>query len=214
MPGPSSPMQISGRGQAYASALESSRWGISRDRTCFRSCNGTFHLLRAPGIGQNWILEPTSSIGSQCRNIPFREDIVESAVRTTVSVPDSHPSEPSPLQTVNVDASLPPFPETFPRLISSIRNKMENAESQQEVPNLSWQELLPWLPTIYREGGVHRNFSYVHAPLLMLVNRGEYGAQVQLRIDQDRLVANQTDLSYLTWQGVLYSPGQMPNHLS
>ena len=49
-------------------------------------------LKRAPGIGQNQIPEPASSIGSQGSNIPFREDVVKSAIWTTVSVTNGHPS--------------------------------------------------------------------------------------------------------------------------
>ena len=48
----------------------------------------------------------------------------------------------------------------------------------------------------------------------MLVNREECQTQVQLRSDYDRLMATSVHLSYLTWQGVPHSIGQVPNHLS
>ena len=64
------------------------------------------------------------------------------------------------------------------------------------------------------ERGVLRNASLVQAPQLMLVNRSEYGIQVQQRIDQERLVAAPADPSYLTWQGVPHLIGQVPNQLS
>ena len=59
-----------------------------------------------------------------------------------------------------------------------------------------------------------RNAPSVQIPQSMLVNRVDYGTQVQLRLDQDRLVATQTDPSYITWQGVTYSLGQVTNYLS
>ena len=48
----------------------------------------------------------------------------------------------------------------------------------------------------------------------MLANRDEYGTHIQLRGDQNRLVAALADPSYLTWQEVPCSLGQVPNHLS
>ena len=48
----------------------------------------------------------------------------------------------------------------------------------------------------------------------MLVNREECRTHVQLRSDHDRLMATSAYLSYLTWQGVPHSIGQVPNHLS
>ena len=78
-------------------------WWISRERTCFRSHTGTSLLSQAPGRGQNCIPEPTSSIGSQGRNVPFKEDVVESTIRTSVSVANDHPLVPLPLETVDVN---------------------------------------------------------------------------------------------------------------
>ena len=59
-------------------------------------------LSRAPGRGGNWIQEPASSVGSQGRNIPFK-DIVRSAIRTTVLVANGHPSVLPPLEMVDVN---------------------------------------------------------------------------------------------------------------
>ena len=42
-------------------------------------------------------------------------------------------------------------------------------------------------PTRYIEGDELRNAPSIQAPQSMLVNRGEYGTQVQLMINQDRL---------------------------
>ena len=53
---------------------------------------GPASLPRALGRGPNQILEPCSSISFQGRNVPFREDVIESAVRTTVLVANSHPA--------------------------------------------------------------------------------------------------------------------------
>ena len=48
----------------------------------------------------------------------------------------------------------------------------------------------------------------------MLINWEECRTQVQLRSDQDRLMATLVDLSYLTWQEAPHLVGQVPNHLS
>ena len=45
--------------------------------------------------------DPVSSVGAYGRNVPFREDIVGLVNRATVSVANSHPSVPSPLEIVN-----------------------------------------------------------------------------------------------------------------
>ena len=62
-------------------------------------------LSRALGRGQNWVLGPVSSTGTQSRNVPFRKDTVESVVRTTVAVVNSHLSVPTPLEMVIGDES-------------------------------------------------------------------------------------------------------------
>ena len=81
-------------------------------------------------------MEPASSIGSQGRNVPFREDIVESAIRPTVLVANSHTSVPSHLEMVDIDAFWPPSSETLPRVQILIRNGVEHAETQPQVPHL------------------------------------------------------------------------------
>ena len=48
----------------------------------------------------------------------------------------------------------------------------------------------------------------------MLVNWEECGTQLQLRSDQDILMAASADPSYLSWQGVPHSIGTVPNLLS
>ena len=47
------------------------------------------------------IAYPTPSIGSQGRNVPFREDVLESAIKTTVSVANCHPLVSPLLETVD-----------------------------------------------------------------------------------------------------------------
>ena len=79
-------------------------------------------LRRALGGGQNQILAPASSFGSQGRNIPFREDIVEPAVRTTVSVANNHPWVPPPLETAGSNELQSSSLETPPRVRISNRN--------------------------------------------------------------------------------------------
>ena len=83
---------------------------------------GPFPLLRAPGRGQNQIPEVASSISSQGRNVLFREGIVKSAVRTTVSVANIHPLVPPPLEMVIVDELQHPSSGTLPRINILIRN--------------------------------------------------------------------------------------------
>ena len=170
-------------------------------------------LSRAPGRGWNWIPVPVSSIGSQGRNVPFRGDMVESAIRTAVLVANGHPSVPPPLETVYINDLQPPSPEILPRVRISVRNGVEHMVTWWEVPRIFWQELPPWNPTRYIEGGVHRNGSSVWVPQSMLVNRVEYGTQVQPRINWDRLVAALANPSYLTWQEVACSLGQVADHL-
>ena len=75
---------------------------------------GPPHLSRAPERDQNWIPEPASSVGSQGRNIPFREDIVESPIRTTISVANDHPLVLPPLKMVNINVLQPPFSRNSP----------------------------------------------------------------------------------------------------
>ena len=82
-------------------------------------------LLRAPGRGQNQMPEPASSTGSQGRNICFREAIVESVIRTTVLVANSHPLVLPPLEMVNVIELQCPAAETFPMVSISIRSGVE-----------------------------------------------------------------------------------------
>ena len=94
---------------------------------------------------------------------------------------------------------MTPSPETLPRVNISIRNGIEHTETWQEVLNLSQQEPPPRNPTRYMDGGILRKAFSVQTSQLMLVNRGEYGIQVQVRIDQDRPVAALADPSYLTW---------------
>ena len=48
-------------------------------------------LSRALRRDQNWVPDPISSADAQGRNVPFREDIVEPVIRTTVSVAHSCP---------------------------------------------------------------------------------------------------------------------------
>ena len=62
-------------------------------------------LLGALERCQNWILGPVSSAGTQSRNVPFSEDIVESVIRTTVAVANNCPSMLPPLETVNGNES-------------------------------------------------------------------------------------------------------------
>ena len=45
---------------------------------------GPLPLSRALRRGQNWVSGPAFSASAQGRNVPFREDIVELAIRTTV----------------------------------------------------------------------------------------------------------------------------------
>ena len=139
---------------------------------------------------------------------------MESAVRTTISVTNSHHLVPPPLETTDVNKSWPSSPETLPRVRIAMRNGMEYADPQQEIPNLFLQELLPWNPTRYTEGGILRNAPLVQTPQSMLVNREEFGTKVQPRSDQNRLVAALADPSYLTWQGIPCWLGQVPYHLS
>ena len=49
--------------------------------------------------------DPVSFVGAYGRNVPLREGIVESVIRTTVSVANGHHSVPSPLEIVNGDES-------------------------------------------------------------------------------------------------------------
>ena len=129
------------------------------------------------------IPEPVSSICCQGKNIPFREDIVESAIRATVLVANSHPSVPHPLELVNVDELGSPSPGTLSGVSISIRNGMEYMETLLEVPNLSQQEWPPNNLTRYIDGGVDRNASAVQAPQSMQLNKSEYGIQVQSMIN-------------------------------
>ena len=78
----------------------------------------------------------------------------------------------------------------------------------------SSQSLPAGMPTtkenyVYR-GGVLRNASPVQPPQPILVNRSEYGIQVQLGIGQDRLMAAPVHPSFLTLQGVPHLLGQVP----
>ena len=215
MQGPSCPMLISGRGQPSTPAWEYPLLWIPRERTCFRSHNGT--SLSLESSRKRWkpqILEPATSIGFWDRNIPFREDIVESAVRTTVSVANCCPLVSPPLEMVDADELQSPSPETLPRVRLSIRNGVEHMETQWEVPNLSHWEPQPQNPTRYIEEGVLRHAPTVQNPQPMLVTRGECETQVQLRTDHNRLVAAPADPSYLTWQGAPHLLSQAPNHLS
>ena len=66
---------------------------------------------------------------------------------------------------------------------------MEYVDPWKDVPNLFWQEPLLQNPIRYIEGGILRNAPLVQTPQSMLVNREECGTQVQLRSDQDRLMA-------------------------
>ena len=100
-------------------------------------------LSRAPGRGKNWTPEPASSTCSQGRNIPFRKDIIELAIRTTVSVAHSHPLVLTALKTVNVNEFQPPSTETLPRVSISIRNRVEHMETQWQILNLCQQEPPP-----------------------------------------------------------------------
>ena len=97
--------------------------------------------MRALGRGQSQVLDLASSVGTQGRNVPFREDIVESVIRTSVSVANDHPLVPPPLEMVNGNESQPSSPETFPR-VRTVRNGMEYVDPWQEVPNLFQQEPL------------------------------------------------------------------------
>ena len=60
---------------------------------------------RAPGRGEKLVPDPASSTGTQGRNVPFGEDIVESAIRSTVSVANVCPTVLPPLETVSIDGS-------------------------------------------------------------------------------------------------------------
>ena len=86
---------------------------------------------------------------------------------------------------------------------------MEYVNPLLEVPYLFQQKLLLQNPTRYKEGDIPKNAPSVQVPHLMLVNKEECWTQVQPRSDQDRLAAVSTDPSYLTWQGVPNSLGQM-----
>ena len=134
-------------------------------------------------------------------NILFREDIVESAATTAVSVANDCPLVPPPLETVDISELLCPSSRTLTRINFSIRNGVEHLETWWEVPNLSWQEQSQWNWTTYIEGGVLRNASSVQAPQPTLINRSEYGIQVQLRVVWDRLVAAPADPSYWLSKG-------------
>ena len=90
---------------------------------------GPLPLSRASGRGQNWVPDPASSTGAQGRNFPFREDRVESAIRTTVSVANGCPLVPPLLDMVDNDESQPPSPETLPRIRISSRNGVEYADT-------------------------------------------------------------------------------------
>ena len=54
-------------------------------------------VLSVPGVGKIKILDPASSAGYQGRKLIFRKDILESAIRSTVSVANGYPSVLSPL---------------------------------------------------------------------------------------------------------------------
>ena len=82
-------------------------------------------LSRALGKGKIWVPDPTSSAGAQGRSVPFREDIVKSTIRTTVSVANGHPSVLPPLEMINGKVSCPLSPEILPRVRISMRNGME-----------------------------------------------------------------------------------------
>ena len=121
----SSPKQTSGRGQTSTQALESS----SPDQ--FLGRGGPLgHPIRPPlwrTLGRGWsqVPDPASSAGNQDRNVPFREDIVESVIRTTVSVANGHPLVPPPFEMANGNESQPSSHETLPRVRISVRNGME-----------------------------------------------------------------------------------------
>ena len=108
-------------------------------------------FLRAQGRGWNQILEPASSIGSQGRSIPFREDVVESATRASFLVASNHPSVPPPLEMVNIYELQSPSSGTLPRINISIRNRLKQTKSRSEIPNLSQQNPLPQNKTIFIE---------------------------------------------------------------
>ena len=92
------PMQISWRGHP-STGIFTPGGSLGRGHTSGLVL-GPPPSLRAPGRGQNLMLEPPPSTGSQGRNILFTEDIVESAIRTTVSVANCHPSVLPPLEMV------------------------------------------------------------------------------------------------------------------
>ena len=206
-------MVISGRGQTSTQALVSfPKWFLGK-RCALGYVMGPPPLLRALERDQNWVPDPASSAGPQGRNVPFREDMVESVIRTIVSVANNHPSMLPSLETVDGNEPQPSSPEILPRVRSSMRNGMEYVDPWQEVSNLFQQELLLQDPTRYIEGGILRNTLSVQTLHSMLVNREECGTQVQPRSDQDRLVAALADHSCLNWQGVPHSLKQMLNHL-
>ena len=66
----------------------------------------------------------------------------------------------------------------------------------------------------WREVFSLRNAPLAQAPQSILVNRGEYGTQDQLRSDWDRLVAAPADIFLCDLARVPHSLGQVPNHLS
>ena len=156
-------------------------------------------LLRALERGQSQISAPTSSTVTQSGNVPFREDIVESVIRTTVVVSNSHPSILSPLEMVSGEESCPSSLEALPRARVPMRNRREQTNPQHEVPNLFRQEPLQQNPPRYVEGGILRNGPLVHTPQTMLPNREACWIQTQLRNDQDRPIAFLADPH--SWQG-------------
>ena len=100
--------------------------------------------------------------------------------------------------------------EVLLRVRIFMRNGMEYGYPWQKVPNLFQQELLLENPTRYIEWGIIRYVLLVQTPQSMLVDKEECGIQAQPRSDQDRLVS----ASFLTWQRVPHSLGQVPSHLS
>ena len=193
------PIQILGRGQASSPALESSPWSISRYRMYLGSYIETPPLLRALKRGQSWILDPASSTGAQSGNVPFREDIVKSVIRTTVLASHSHPLISPSLEIVNGDKSWPSSQEALPRARVSMRNRREHMNPQQEAPNLFRQEPLLQIPPRYVKGGILRNASLVHTSQMILPNREVCGVQTQSGNGQDRPIAVLADPH--SWQG-------------
>ena len=86
------------------------------------------------------MLSPVSSASTLSGNVPFREDMAKSVIRTTVAVANSCPLIPPPLERVDNKESPPSFPEAHLRTRIPVLNGSKYVGSQQEVPNLFQQE--------------------------------------------------------------------------